>query len=166
MNINNNNIDVNIQRVYNDELCNLCCDEDNNELYKIRCNVCKFECCSECYDKIESNTCPNCKDPHYKQHHEETVHTTELELFEDMIREIETVVIQQYETQLLILYSIIEKLENKVKKQSELLNNKRKKEKEVIECLCGKKIQKASYNKHCKSKYHSEFVSKHSNLNK
>lgn len=47
------------------DLCVLCCDEKNANMKKIKCLVCTFECCNECYKKLNSNVCPNCRDERY-----------------------------------------------------------------------------------------------------
>lgn len=138
----------------NNSLCTICYDESNNTLKKIKCDSCKFECCIDCYNKIESNACPICKFPHYKQSHIETISTSELEFFEDIVNQLNIIVSQQYEARMYTLMALVKELKKEVKSKdkiiNEYMNNK-------IICPCGKQIQKRNYAKHCNSKKHIDY---------
>ena len=133
--------------------CILCCDEDNDDLDDIKCGVCNFLCCEECYNKIESNCCPSCKNPHFKHYHEETISTTDSELFQDVIQQLEQVIIQQYESNIIILMTMIHELTNKNIEKDKLIE---KYKLNKVVCECGKQIKEQNYNKHIQSKYHKD----------
>ena len=48
-----------------EDTCIICCDEKNVVLNKVSCLVCKFSCCSSCYNKLQSVLCPNCRDDRF-----------------------------------------------------------------------------------------------------
>lgn len=127
-----------------DNLCKICYDEDNNNIYKQSCNNCNFECCNICYLKNESNRCPQCNNPHFKEYHEETIFESEISLLDDIINNLNIYFQVRYDN-----------LINTIQTQKNIID-KYEQEAETIECECGKTINRQNYKKHLETKYHKK----------
>ena len=136
------------------ELCSICYDENNNRLSRIKCESCKFECCNICYNKIESNSCPICKFPQFKQSHIETISPSEVEFFEDIVNQLQIIVSHEYELRMFALMTTINKLKKEIQSKDKIINEYQNNK---IICDCGKHIQKRNYAKHCNSKRHVDY---------
>lgn len=147
-----------IYEVMNDDSikkdCSICYESNITNLNKKVCESCRFECCDDCYSKIESNACPICKNPQFKTYHPETISVQDQELFQDVIAQIENTIIQEYEDKLLSLFAIIITLQQKNKEKDKII---KKYKTNRMTCICGKEIMKSSYERHCESKFHKKF---------
>lgn len=132
-----------------DNDCSICYNSDI--IIKRKCDSCNFWCCDECYWKIESNSCPVCKHPHFKHSHPETISEDENEFIMGIVEQVGML----YQTQIHVLLAEIQRLSTKVEKQNEVFEKFCGED--FVFCKCGKRIKKTGYKKHLVSKYHIKY---------